>query len=76
MKTGSIYSLLLLLSIPASGWGASKLTLQDYCNIRPATVKDMTPLADGETYAAISDDGKSIEIYSYKTGKKTGELFS
>ncbi|MDE6753955.1 MAG: S9 family peptidase [Muribaculaceae bacterium] len=55
---------------------APELTLHDYCTSRPASVKAMTPLADGESYAAISDDGESIETFSYKTGKKTGVLFS
>lgn len=52
------------------------LSAEDYCYGTPLSVKSMTPLDDGETYAAISDDGRSIDIYSYKTGKKTGELFS
>lgn len=52
------------------------LSVEDYCYGTPLSVKSMTPLDDGETYAAISDDGRSIDIYSYKTGKKTGELFS
>lgn len=36
----------------------------------------MRPLADGSTYAAISADKSSIEVFSYRTGKKTGVLFS
>ena len=32
-------------------------------------------MADGETYAQISDDGKQIITYSFKTGKQTGVLF-
>ena len=55
------------------------LTVEDYCDIttaRPKGVKEMTPMPDGETYAAISDDEKAIEVFSYKTGKKTGELFN
>lgn len=58
---------------------AVSLSVEDYCDPKiaaPASVKDMTPLADGVSYAAISDDGNAIEIFSYKTGKKTGELFS
>lgn len=58
---------------------AAPLTVEDYCAPRvsaPASVKDMTPLSDGERYAALSDDGESIEIFSYKTGKKVGTLFS
>lgn len=71
-------SFIPVLSIMATSFGltASPLTLQDFCKVRPATVKAMTPLADGETYAAISDNGEAIEVFSYKTGKKTGELFS
>ncbi|MCH5217307.1 MAG: DPP IV N-terminal domain-containing protein [Muribaculaceae bacterium] len=55
------------------------LGVEDYCDITTATpkgVKEMTPMPDGESYAAISDDGKSIETFSYKTGQKTGTLFS
>lgn len=33
------------------------------------------PLKDGESYAMISKDGKKVEKYSYKTGKRTGVLF-
>ncbi len=58
---------------------AASLTVEDYCSpeaSRPKGVKEMTPLADGLSYAAVSDDGRSIETFSYKTGKKTGTLFS
>lgn len=54
------------------------LSVDDYCDVtitRPKGVKEMTPLADGETYAAVSDDGKKIETFSYKTGRQTGTLF-
>ena len=33
------------------------------------------PMADGETYAQISDDGKRIVKYSFKTGKQVGVVF-
>lgn len=33
------------------------------------------PMADGETYAQISKDGKQIVKYSFKTGKQVGVLF-
>ena len=36
----------------------------------------MSPLDGGQEYAAISDDGRSIDRYSYRTGKKVGTLFS
>ena len=35
----------------------------------------VTPLADGESYAMISQDGKKVVKYSYKTGKQTAVLF-
>ncbi len=36
----------------------------------------MRPLADGTSYAAVSDDGRRIEVFSYKTGKAISTLFS
>lgn len=57
----------------------SPLTIDDYClpsNTAPAGVKEMRPLNDGESFAAISDDGKSIDVFSYKTGEKISTLFS
>ena len=62
-----------------AGASAAPLTAEDYCDAKvaaPKKIRDITPLEGGETYAVISADGKSIDIYSYKTGKKTGELFS
>lgn len=70
----SIFILLFtVLSINA------QLTISDYCDVKlssPKGIKAITPLSDGESFAAISDDGKSIEKFSYKTGKKTGEIFN
>lgn len=73
---------IILFSLLATSFSvaySSPLTVKDYCApgfSAPKSVKEMTPLADGESYAAISEDGKSIETFSYKTGKKTGVLFS
>lgn len=72
-----IFSVLTFLALFLSMQG--ELTISDYCDISlatPAGIKDLTPLPEGETFAAISDDGRSIEKYSYKTGKKIGEIFS
>lgn len=58
---------------------AQALTVEDYCDIKkssPARIKEMRPLGGGQEYAAISDDGRSIDRYSYRTGKKVGTLFS
>jgi len=57
----------------------SPLTIDDYCTpslTAPAGVKEMRPLNDGESFAAISDDGKSIDVFSYRTGEKISTLFS
>ena len=54
-----------------------KLSLKDitgktYVAERLSEVK---PLADGESYAMISKDGKKIVKYSYRTGRQSGVLF-
>lgn len=72
-------SLLIAVSIGTGLASAAPLTIDDYCNVNtsaPASVKDMHPMNDGESYSCISDDGKSIETYSYKTGKKISTIFS
>lgn len=56
----------------------SDLTAEDYCDIKvnsPKGIKDMTPMPDGETYLCEGTPGKTIDSYSYKTGKKTGTIF-
>lgn len=68
-----------VLALSGTGISAYPLTVEDYCDLSvsaPARIKDVTPLPDGESYAAVSEDHRSIDIYSYKTGKKTGVLFS
>ncbi len=39
------------------------------------TLGAVTPLSDGESYAMMSDDGKKIYKYSYRTGNQTDVLF-
>lgn len=73
--------ILTALGIVAAGSPvfAAPLTIDDYCDVEisaPAGVKEMIPMADGESYSCISDDGNSIEVFSYKTGKKTSTIFS
>lgn len=63
------------------GFGASgaPLGVDDYCDVKisaPATIKEMRAMSDGESFSAISDDGLSIETFSYRSGEKTGTLFS
>lgn len=68
-----------ILLLALAGSANAQLSISDYCDLsvcQPKGIKDLTPLSDGESFAAISDDGKAIEKFSYKTGKKTGELFN
>lgn len=70
---------LALASLQFSVSEAAALTPEDFCDVTasaPKGVKEMRPMADGVSYCAISDDGRSIEVYSYKTGKKVSVLFS
>ena len=56
---------------------AKKLDLKEITRglFRGETVSDVQPLADGETYAQLSNDGRRIVQYSFKTGKEVGTLF-
>lgn len=79
MKSNKLTLLLTSVSMCAASYAAAPLSVEDFCDPKvaaPVALKDMTPLADGISYAAVSDDGNAIEAFSYKTGKKTGELFS
>lgn len=78
MKTRSLSAVALFAGFFLSTTEIAALELNDYCDLSvctPKSIKEITPLSDGQTFAAMSDDGKKIEIYSFKTGKKTGELF-
>lgn len=55
------------------------LTIEDYCQpglCAPQAVQAITPMADGISYTAISQDKKGIDIFSYKTGEKVSSLFN
>lgn len=57
---------------------SSALTVDDFCSplhTAPARIKEMRPMNDGLTYTAISENGNSIDIFEYKTGKKISTLF-
>lgn len=57
---------------------SAALDAPDYCDVQvsaPASVDEMRPLADGKSYAMVSDNGRRIDVYSYQSGKKTGTLF-
>jgi len=67
-------ALMMLLTSVQAG---EKLSLGDITRgeFRQETLSEVRPMADGETYAQISDDGKRIVTYSFKTGKQVGVLF-
>ena len=66
----------LLLAV-SSAMSQNMLTLKDIADNKFAAerLSAVTPLKDGESYAMISRDGKAVEKYSYKTGKRIGVLF-
>ena len=56
---------------------AQPLTLKEVTGgtFRQETMREVRPMAGGETYAQISSDGQKIETYSFRTGKQVGTLF-
>lgn len=69
-------SIAMLLTIGVSGQ-VKEITvsaLQSDPELYPASPAALRPMADGESYSVISDDGKKIESYSYATGKKTATI--
>ena len=76
MKRKMIVGALMLLSMLHATAG-QKLELKDITSgvFRQETMTEVRPMADGETYAQISSDGRRIVTYSFKTGKQVGTLF-
>lgn len=69
---------ILLLAAPVAAQASGALTAADYCDIRlnaPKSIKEMTPMPDGETYLCVGEEGKTIDAYSYRTGRKTSTVF-
>ena len=77
MKKLRLFSLGLSLTLALSAMAGEKLTLKDITSgeFRSQSMSAVRPMADGETYAQISDDGKRIVTYSFRTGKQVGVLF-
>ena len=78
MRVKRLFMMLPALALALSQMQAGgKLNLRDITNgeFRAETMSEVKPMADGETYAQISDDGKRIVTYSFKTGKQVGVLF-
>lgn len=66
-----------LVSVTFSLNAQNQLSIKDITSGKFGTesVRAMTPLGDGETYAQIKQGGKQIVVYSFKTGKQSGVLF-
>lgn len=76
MKTVDIF-LAMAIGLGVSSPAVAALTAADYCDpglTAPKGVREAFPLPDGESYAAISEDGDRIEVFSYKTGKRLSVL--
>ncbi|MBR1668894.1 MAG: S9 family peptidase [Bacteroidaceae bacterium] len=56
---------------------AQQITLEDITRGKysPRSVREVRPLADGESYSCVSDDAQRIERCSFKTGEMTEVLF-
>ncbi len=56
---------------------AQRLSVKDITSgaFSAKTLKEVTPMADGESYCQISDDRQQILQYSFRTGKQTAVLF-
>ena len=77
MKKMKLFSLGVSLAIAVSALAGKPITLKGITSgeFRSQSISAVYPMADGETYAQISDDGKKIITYSFRTGKQTGVLF-
>ncbi len=75
IRLSMVGAALLMLSMSVKA--GEKLSLFDITrgDFRQETLSEVRPMADGETYAQISADGKRIVTYSFKTGKEVGVLF-
>ena len=77
MKKLRLFSLGAWLALAVSVQAGRQLTLTDITKgeFRSQSISAVYPMADGETYAQITSDGKQIVTYSFKTGKQVGVLF-
>ncbi len=70
-----IFTALFMLTAHVSAGG--KITIPDITSGKFAakTVNGINPIEGTDTYARISDDGKRVDCYSFKTGKFLRNLF-
>lgn len=72
-----IHSLIALLLVSASVPAAEKMSLKSITQGEFAAkrISGIDPIGSSDQYAQISQDGKQVVQYSFKTGKQTAVLF-
>ena len=67
----------LMMLVGMASLAGEKLTLEEITRgvFRQDYMQAVRPMADGETYSQISDDGKQVVTYSFRTGKQVSVLF-
>ena len=76
-RTRSLILYVLFALSQCSLVASEKLSLLDITQgaFRSESMQAVQPLADGETYGQISDDGQRVVSYSFRTGKQVAVLF-
>ena len=76
MKKLRLLTLGMLMATAMSVAAGEKLSLRAITQgeFRSKTISEVQPMADGESYAQMSDNGKQILTYAFRTGKQTGVL--
>ena len=79
MKCFSLFNICLAVALVgmAETVKAQQITLDDITSLKyvPESVSEVRPLADGESYSCVTDDGQCIERCSFKTGETVEVLF-
>ena len=67
----------LMMLVGMASLAGEKLTLEEITRgvFRQDYMQAVRSMADGETYSQISDDGKQVVTYSFRTGKQVSVLF-
>ena len=67
----------LMMLVGMASLAGEKLTLEEITSgvFRQDYMQAVRSMADGETYSQISDDGKQVVTYSFRTGKQVSVLF-
>ena len=75
MKRLGIIVLSLVVSMGLTAGNKLELSQVNSGEFRAETMAEVRAMADGESYAQLSSDGKRVVQYSFKTGKQTAVLF-